>query len=112
MITKRIKHFVKISGCVVLISPLIASAAMINIGYSGTLTQLIADITVQVVRIGAALLTIMIVWTGFLFVTSQGVPGEIEKAKKSLWYVVIGGGILLGATALAAVISGTFGSIF
>lgn len=68
---------------------------------------LIKDILIGVIKIGIPLIAIAIIYSGFLFVTAQGKPGDIETAKRAFMYTLIGGAILLGAWAIAQLISDT-----
>ncbi|MFZ2205294.1 MAG: hypothetical protein WAV23_01770 [Minisyncoccia bacterium] len=59
------------------------------------------------IKIGIPIIALAIIYSGFLFVKARGNPGEIEVAKKSLLYTVIGAAILLGAWAIAQIITNT-----
>ncbi len=59
------------------------------------------------VRIGLPVVALAIIYCGFLFVSAQGNPGEIEKAKSALLYTLIGAALLIGAWAIAIFISET-----
>jgi len=61
----------------------------------------------MVAEIGAVALAIMIIYTGFLFVLAQGNETELQKAKSSLQWVLIGGALVLGAWALSEAIGTT-----
>ncbi len=60
-----------------------------------------------VLPIGSVVIVIMIIYSGFLFVTARGNEDKIGDAKRTLTYVVIGAAILLGAAVISAVIGGT-----
>ena len=60
-----------------------------------------------VLVVGIPLLVLAIIYSGFLFVKAQGNPGELEIAKRSLLYTVIGGALLLGAFVIATAIGQT-----
>jgi hypothetical protein len=64
-----------------------------------------------IMPLAAVVVVIMIIYSGFKFITAQGNPGEIEKAKSGLLYVLIGTGVLLGAAGISAAIEGTLKSI-
>ena len=53
------------------------------------------------------LIIIYIMYAGFLLVTSQGNPSEIETARSALLWAVIGGVVILGARLIIEVIQGT-----
>ena len=72
-----------------------------------SLPQLIKTILEGVLKIGIPVIALAIIYSGFLFVQARGNPGEIEKAKNSLVYTLIGAAILLGAWAIAQLISET-----
>lgn len=61
--------------------------------------------------IGSVIAVIAFIYSGFLFVMAQGKPAEIETAKKALLYTAIGTALLLGASVLANVITGTINSL-
>ncbi len=61
--------------------------------------------------VGVPIAAIMIMYSGFKFVTARGNPGEIEKAKELFFYTVIGAAILLGAFVIRDVIEGTVGKV-
>lgn len=60
-----------------------------------------------VVNIGTILLVLALVWTGFLFIKAQGNEEELRSARSALLWVVLGGGLLLGAQVLSLVIKAT-----
>jgi len=64
-----------------------------------------------VVKIGIPIVTIAIIYTGFMFVSARGNATKIEEAKRAFVYVMIGAAIVLGAQALQIVISGTIADI-
>ncbi len=49
----------------------------------------------------------MLVYVGFLFVAAQGNEEKIRSARSALVWTLIGGLILLGATAISKVIQAT-----
>lgn len=57
--------------------------------------------------IGAMLAVLFTVYAGFLFVTARGDTGQIDKAKQTLFWTLIGALIVLGAYALAGIIENT-----
>lgn len=64
-----------------------------------------------VVKIGIPIVTLFIIYTGFLFVKARGNEQELSDAKKSLVWTLIGAAIVLGATVLAGAIEGTIKDI-
>ena len=69
-----------------------------------TFIKAILDI---VLTIGIPIVALAIIYCGFLFVSAQGKPEEISKAKKALMYTLIGAAVLLGAWVLAQAIGDT-----
>ncbi|MEK7510913.1 MAG: pilin [Patescibacteria group bacterium] len=76
-----------------------------------SLPQLLAAVLAAIVRIGTIILTLALVYVGFLFVAAQGNEEKISNAKSALLWTVIGGLILLGASAIGAVIGSTVGKL-
>ena len=64
-----------------------------------------------VLPIGSVVVVIMIIYSGFLFVTARGNESKLESAKHILLYVVIGTAVLLGAVVIASAIKGTIQQI-
>lgn len=72
-----------------------------------SLPELLRAILGGVVQIGAIFLTVMIVYVGFLFVAARGNEEKISSARSALLWTIIGGLILLGASAIELVIEAT-----
>lgn len=56
------------------------------------------------VQIGAVAVTLAIVYAGFLFVVAKGNPEQLNKAKTTLFWTIIGALILLGSQIIASII--------
>ncbi|MBI2023635.1 hypothetical protein HYT01_03680 [Candidatus Giovannonibacteria bacterium] len=54
--------------------------------------------------IGIPLITIFLVWAGFMFVTARGNEQQITKAKSLLFWTIIGAILIVGAVVLAEVV--------
>ncbi|OGZ04100.1 MAG: hypothetical protein A2648_02985 [Candidatus Lloydbacteria bacterium RIFCSPHIGHO2_01_FULL_41_20] len=76
-----------------------------------SLGELAIKILDAVVEVGAYVAVIFIIYSGFLFVKAQGNPTEIETAKKTFFYTIIGVMILLGASAIAKAVGNTIRAI-
>ena len=72
-----------------------------------SIQELIKSILEGAMKIGIPVIALAIIYSGFLFVQAQGKPEEIKKAKNALIYTLIGAAILLGAWAIAQLISET-----
>ena len=79
-----------------------ASGAGIN-----SIGDFVAAFLKAVVEISLPILTLFIVYSGFLFVTARGNASKLEKAKENFFYVIIGAILILGAWVLATLISAT-----
>jgi hypothetical protein len=54
--------------------------------------------------IGGVVAVIMIIWSGFLFVTARGDERKLATAKTAFTWTVIGAAVLLGAYAIATAV--------
>jgi hypothetical protein len=77
----------------------------------GSFEVMLLAITNQIITLGTLVLTVMIIWTGFKFVTAGGVPSNIEKAREALKWTIIGGAVLLGAKGIVTVVATTMGVV-
>lgn len=64
-----------------------------------------------VLTVGVPIVTLAIIYAGFLFVKAQGNPEELGKAKKTLMYTLVGAALLLGSWVIAKAIKGTVDDI-
>ncbi len=90
-------------------------------GYSGGLTnpldgidslpEFLEKILEAVITLGTIVLTLAIVYVGFLFVKAQGNEEELRSARSALMWTVIGGLVLLGAQTIGMVIRSTVDSL-
>ncbi len=76
-----------------------------------SLPDLLNAILKAVVELGSIILVVAIVYVGFKFVVAQGNEEKIKEARGALVWTVIGGLILLGATAISTVIQATVGGL-
>jgi hypothetical protein len=80
-------------------------------GYND-LPSLIAAILNNIIEpLAAVAVVVMIIYSGFKYLTAQGNPGEIKKANEGLLWVLVGAGILLSAAAISAAVQGTFSQL-
>lgn len=71
------------------------------LGAGTNLAKLVNDILGFVVRVGAIVVTFMLIYVGYKFVVARGDPGKITEAKQNLLWTIVGALILLGAQAIA-----------
>ncbi len=64
-----------------------------------------------IVRIGAIVVVLMLVYVGYLFVVARGEPGKISEARTALLWTVVGALILLGSQAIAYGIKATVSAL-
>jgi hypothetical protein len=83
------------------------TTGLINPLNASTLSALLSEVLSYVVTIGSIFLTLMLVVVGFMFVSARGNDEKIRSARSALLWTVVGGLILLGASALAQVITAT-----
>jgi len=76
-----------------------------------SLPELVVAILKVVIAVGFPVLVLMIVYTGFLFITAQGNEKKVTDAKTAFTWTIIGGAVLLGALAIAELLRGTIEQI-
>lgn len=59
------------------------------------------------VMIALPIISVFVIWAGFMFVKARGKPNEINDAKKNLVYVLVGATLILSAWVLATLIGST-----
>ena len=59
------------------------------------------------VRISLPIVTVFIVYSGFLFVSARGNQEKLSAAKNNFLYVMVGALLILGAWVIANLIAGT-----
>lgn len=74
---------------------------------SNTINEFIKKILEGAIKIGIPIIALAIIYCGFLFVAARGNSEKLKKAKDAITYTLIGAAILLGAWALAQLISET-----
>jgi hypothetical protein len=68
---------------------------------------LIRAIVDFILKIGAAVVIIFVIYAGFQFVTAQGNEDKISKAKTAFFWTIVGALIILGAYTLSGIICQT-----
>ena len=77
----------------------------------------VTDLVVYIVKdilvglIAPIVITLALLWSGFMFVMAQGKETELVTAKRNLLYVLVGGAILLGAYIILEIVTNTVGQI-
>lgn len=77
------------------------------LGTTNTLPDLLKTILTRALELGIPVVALAIIYSGFLFVSARGNSEKLEHARSALLYTLIGAAILLGAWAIANMISAT-----
>ncbi len=77
------------------------SADLVNPLESDTFAELVENIAKIVAQIGFPIAALAIIYSGFLFVSARGNEKQLEDAKRTFFWTIIGTAILLGAWAIA-----------
>ncbi|MBI5405673.1 hypothetical protein HY972_01380 [Candidatus Kaiserbacteria bacterium] len=84
------------------------ATTLINPLNAGTsLESFLGNILDFIIRIGAIVVILMLVYVGYLFVVARGNDSKITEARQALLWTVVGALILLGAKAIAVGIEAT-----
>ncbi len=72
-----------------------------------TVQSFLSSAFTGLVKVSLPIITVFIVYSGFLFVTAQGRPAQLEVAKRNFFFVLLGALLILSAWILANIIGGT-----
>ena len=75
--------------------------------FSGFVNALL-DIAIAV---GTPIIALVIIYSGFLFVTAQGNEEKLRTAKRALLWSIIGAAVLLGSKVIASAIDATISAL-
>ena len=75
----------------------------------GSIEGLINSMGNYLVGISAAVLTVMVLWGAFQFMTSGGNEERVSKGKKTIYWAILGFIVLLVASGLASVVADILG---
>lgn len=75
-----------------------------------SITELMLALLNMVIIISIPLIVFFLIFAGFKYVTAQGNPEKIQEANRALLYGVIGGVIIVGATAILQIVQNTVNS--
>src|SRR3989344_1125344 len=70
---------------------------------SNTFAEVMAKIAEMVAKVGLPIV-IMLIWSGFLFVSAGGSEEKLKSAKSTFFWAVIGGLVVVGAYAISVAI--------
>jgi len=86
------------------------SSILTNPLNSSSFAELIESIAKLAAKIGIPIAALFIIYSGLLFVTARGNEKQLETAKASFTWAIIGTAILLGAWVIASAIEATIRS--
>lgn len=72
-----------------------------------SIPNFVSGVLKVMVMIALPIISLFIVYSGFLFVAAQGNSEKIDQAKRNFLYVIIGATLILGAWVIANLIGGT-----
>jgi hypothetical protein len=78
---------------------------------SGSLAGFIDSLLGLLIRLAVPVIALFIIWAGFLFVSARGNETQLTKAKKTLWYTLLGAAVILGAQVISGIITSTLLSL-
>lgn len=84
---------------------------LLNVFPVDRIDQLVVIFLDAIVDIGVALLILMLVFVGFLFIRAQGNAEEISKARSALIWTAAGGMLILGASAISLALQAAIESL-
>lgn len=76
-----------------------------------SIPQFISGALKVMVMVALPIITLFMVYSGFLFVLAQGNQEQLSKAKTNFVYVVIGAILILGAWVFASLLGGTISEL-
>jgi hypothetical protein len=111
---KTIEHMIRnvraMGPMVIALTPFLALAQSQTLNNPASVPNFqgfIQAFLMAVVEISLPILTLFIVYSGFLFVTARGNSDQLKRAKENFLYVMVGAILILGAWVLATLIAST-----
>lgn len=89
------------------VQPAVGEAKLTNPIGTNSIQVLVDRILDIIIAIGTPIAVLFMIYAGFKFVWARGKPAELEDARKTLMWTIVGIVILLGAELLSNVVSGT-----
>lgn len=112
---RRIQHIIIPLGCFLCLFlasiHVVFAEPFVNPLIYDELKDLLGAIVKTAVYILTPIVTLAVVYTGFLFVQAQGNPAKLSEARMALMWCLIGGVIILGAAGISSAIQGTVNNI-
>lgn len=79
---------------------------------SNTVSALLSKLLDLVVQIGVVVVTMGIIYSGFLYATARGNSSKVKSAHETFYWTIIGAAIVLGAFAITKVVGDTAAQLF
>lgn len=76
-----------------------------------TFPKFLEGIIDVIIQIAVPIIVLLVIYAGYLFVTAQGKPEALNKAKMTLFWTLVGALIILGAQVISKVVQGTIDDI-
>lgn len=92
-------------------APCVTSGKICNPIGQNTIMEFIKTLLEGVLKLGMPVIALALIYSGFLFVSAQGNPEALSKAKDSFMYTLIGAAVLLGSWGIAQLIASTVQSL-
>lgn len=106
-VEKSILRFLNICIIMILV-PFIAGAECENVEggipnpiRACSFADLIRDLTQIILTVGLPLAALMIIFSGFKFVTAGGNEEQVKKARQMFYWTIIGAAVIIGARVIA-----------
>lgn len=77
----------------------------------GTLFEFVTEVLSIVIKIGIPVVSLALIFSGYMFLTAQGDEKKLTDAKKGIVWTTVGGAILLCAVVIATIINNTIGQL-
>ena len=81
------------------------------LGEIKTVDALVKFIINLALQIGLPIAALFIMYAGYMFVTARGNTSQLDAAKETLLYTIIGSAVLLGAYVITDILTGTLNKL-
>ena len=95
----RVVYWTLYGGVIFL--PIAHAQELVNLLHAQTIGALVVDIANLVTQIAIPIVVMFLIYAGFLFVSARGNTKQLEDAKKTFYWTIIGAAVVVGARALA-----------
>lgn len=96
-----------ILGATPLMTPFFAFAALTNPIRTTNIYQFLQTLLQLVAQIAFPIIVLFLVYIGFMFISAQGNPDKLKKAREYFFWAIVGALIVLGSYALSMAIKAT-----